>query len=61
MANADRVATLDTHRTVARIKYAPNVMYPVLHALITEPAVIEPSVLLAPNHMISDTPLSSSV
>lgn len=61
MANADRVATLDILRTAARIRYAPNAMFPVLHALITEWSVIEPSVLLAPNHTISDTPLYSSV
>ena len=61
MANADRVATLDILRMAARIRYAPNAMYHVLHALITEPSVIEPSVLLARNHMISDILLSSSV
>jgi hypothetical protein len=61
MASADRVATLDILRTAARIRYAPNAMCHVLHVLTMECSVIKPSALLAPNLMITDTPLSSSV
>jgi hypothetical protein len=61
MASADKAATLDTLRTAVRIRYAPNAMYLVLLALITGYLAIDPGVLLAPNHMITDIRLSSSV